>query len=97
MTAFALFQIVLIGSLLFWSIWRAFRILLPGTSGQLLTKLSTTLDKPERSALLRWFGCRLRPADLQTPGCGTTTGCGNCAGCSSVQHDNSIQALHIRP
>ena len=51
MSSFALIQALVIGLVVAFSAWQAFRKLLPQTSRRLLAGMSAALDRPTRSAI----------------------------------------------
>ena len=100
MSSFALLQALVIGAVVAFSAWSAFRKLLPQTSQRLLAATAATLDRPTRPALARRIGQRLQPSAARSGGCGSGDGCSACAGCAlaktATRHSDS-QPLPFRP
>ena len=99
MSGFALIQAVVIGVVVAFSAWQVFRKLLPQTSRRLLAGVSTTLDRPGRSAATRRLGRWLRPAEAKSGGCGSGDGCSSCSGCAPAKRaadDADRHSLHFR-
>ena len=97
MSAFHLVQGLLLGLLVAFSAFSAFRKLLPGLSTRWLAAASASLNKPWRKPWVRAVGRRLQPAQA-TGSCGD--GCGTCGSCgpkppSAVRPD--AQPLEFRP
>jgi predicted lipid-binding transport protein (Tim44 family) len=82
MSGFALLQALVIGAVVAFSAWYAFRKLLPQTSQRLLAATAATLDRPTRPALVRRIGRRLQPPAVSSGACGGGDGCSACAGCA---------------
>lgn len=102
MTGFALAQAVIVAAVVGFSLWQAFRRLLPNTSRHLLARASAALEQPARGALAHRFARWLRPAEAKRGGCGSGDGCGSCGGCAppAVKTDAAPvepQPLHFRP
>jgi len=100
MSGFALLQALVIGAVVAFSAWYAFRKLLPQTSQRLLAATAATLDRPTRPALVRRIGHRLQPPAVSSGACGGGDGCSACAGCAlakdAARHAES-QPLPLRP
>ena len=99
MSGFALVQAVVIGVVVAFSAWQAFRKLLPQTSRRLLAGISAALDRPGRSAAMRRLGRWLQPAAAKAGACGSGDGCSNCGGCAPAKPvlDGADQRpLHFR-
>jgi hypothetical protein len=100
MSSFALIQALVIGLVVAFSAWQAFRKLLPQTSRRLLAGMSAALDRPTRSAIARRLGRWLQPAEVKSGGCGSGDGCGSCGGCAPAKPEVTEaveQPLHFRP
>jgi hypothetical protein len=99
MSAFAIIQALVIGSIVAFSAWQAFRKLLPGTSKRVHGALARRLDRPGRAAWVRALGRWLQPAEAKSSGCGSGDGCSTCGGCAParpVAADAEPQPLHFR-
>ena len=99
MSGFALIQAVVIGVVVAFSAWQAFRKLLPQTSRRLLAGISAALDRPDRSAAMRRLGRWLQPAEAKAGACGSGDGCSSCSGCAPakpVADDANQPPLHFR-
>ncbi len=99
MSSFALIQAVVIGLVVAFSTWQAFRKLLPQTSRRLLARVSAALDRPARSVVARRLGRWLQPTEAKSGGCGSGDGCSSCGGCAPAKPaaDAAEQPLHFRP
>ncbi|HVC15866.1 MAG TPA: DUF6587 family protein [Rhodanobacter sp.] len=99
MSGFALVQALVIGVVVAFSAWQAFRKLLPRTSRRLLAGISAALDRPGRSAAARRLGRWLQPAEAKSGGCGSGDGCSSCSSCAPakpVADDADQRPLHFR-
>lgn len=97
MSTFHLVQAVIIGVLVAFSAFYAFRKLLPGLSTRWLAAASASLNKPWRKPWLRALGRRLQPAQA-TGNCGD--GCGTCGSCGPkppAAARPGAQPLEFRP
>jgi len=80
MSMFAVIQAVVIGVVVTFSAWQAFRKLAPKTTNRWLAAASIHFNQPQRSALSRVFGRRLQPKQA-TGNC--SDGCSTCGACGS--------------
>ena len=99
MSGFALLQALVIGAVVAFSAWYAFRKLLPKTSSRLLATIAATLDRPTRPALVRRIGHWLQPPAVSSGACGGGDGCSACAGCALAKdatRQTQSQPLQIR-
>ena len=99
MSAFAIIQALVIGVIVAFSAWQAFRKLLPGSSRRVHGALARRLDRPGRTAGMRALGRWLQPAEAKNGGCGSGDGCSTCGGCAPpkpVADDVGPQPLHFR-
>lgn len=100
MSGFALLQALVIGAVVIFSAWYAFRKLLPQTSQRLLAAIAAALDRPTRPALTRRIGRWLQPPAVSSGACGSGDGCSACAGCALAKdatRQTQSQPLQIRP
>lgn len=89
-------QGVVLGALLVFSVYTAWRRLLPRHSRRVLSKLARALDRPGRGAVGRWLGRRLQPAEAARGSCGDGGGCSACSGCAPVRPvQREVQAVPI--
>ncbi|TAM61208.1 MAG: hypothetical protein EPN49_07380 [Rhodanobacter sp.] len=99
MSGFALVQAAVIGVVVVFSAWQAFRKLLPQSSRRLLVGIVAALDRPGRSAAARRLGRWLQPAEAKAGGCGSGGGCSSCSGCAPakpVADGADRRPLHFR-
>ncbi|MCW8808424.1 MAG: hypothetical protein OQK79_09960 [Rhodanobacter sp.] len=85
MSGYALIQALVIGVVVMFSAWRAFRKLLPQTSRRMIAGVSTRLDRPERSVRVRRLGRWLQPAEAKSGDCGSGDGCSSCGSCTPAR------------
>jgi len=98
MNLFAIIQTLLIGALLAYSAFVAWRKLMPEVSRRWLGRISARLDRPVHASAVRRIAGWLQPAEAKSGGCGTGDGCGSCNACAAPPlRDAHTYELHIDP
>lgn len=85
MSGYALIQALVIGVVVAFSAWQAFRKLLPQTSRRMIAAVSARLDRPGCSVRVRRLGRWLQPAEAKSGGCGSGDGCSSCGRCTPAK------------
>jgi hypothetical protein len=99
MSAFAIIQALVIGLIVAFSAWQAFRKLLPESSRRVHGALARRLDRSGQAAWARALGRWLQPDEAKNGGCGSGDGCSTCGGCAPptpVAEDVQPRPLHFR-
>lgn len=83
MKTYALVQAAIIALVVAWSLWYAWRRLLPTGSRRAQAHVATFIEHATHATWLRRLGHALQPVQTTSGGCGSS-GCSTCGACAPV-------------